>query len=433
LGIFGFGSSVAEKPINQITTGEVGGNKIPENTVEITEDKTAAKSEIKPTGNFLGKLLGKKDPNISSEPETQKLASTAQTNSTEESSKQIATETAKETESPKLQVLSWEELPKNLQDSLKFLKKENQAKIQAVEIPSEDPNVKNYQLMFTGEAAKQLFLNSFEKILHTANLFGKSEIPDQADKLLNESGREKNYLAKSLKEDRLYLQTQFAVPAEPKEKAKIMDISVTESPWNLKTLLSEREDLRKAVLNASKQLLKEKPDISFKEDLEKLNAALETKDKKQMQAALKEVTEPFARTYSLETLKVNKGLDLETGLKDASLALSSQAATKDGLNGTIVLKGADESGIIPGSVAVKDISLAGKDGKYSDSALTVIPADKETNIAKLIFYILPTMTDFAQSGKKLGNEGVKSLTEAMVKSTLNAEAQFNASKTPLAA
>ena len=156
-----FGLGTPEKIQTAETTGEVGAEKTPTTTAEITKGQTAqstgGKSEIKPTGGFIGRLLGKKDPDLKEPEKTEAKNNANNLTSTEASSESTVQPAIKEAELPKLPVLSWDELPKNLQTSLKFLKKEDQAKIQAVEIPSEDPKLKNYQVMFTGEAAQHLF------------------------------------------------------------------------------------------------------------------------------------------------------------------------------------------------------------------------------------------------------------------------------------
>ena len=81
---------------------------------------------------------------------------------------------------------------------------------------------------------------------------------------------------------------------------------------------------------------------------------------------------------------------------------------------------------IPDAVAVKDLLLPTKDGKFDSGEITIVNKNDGNSIPKLIFYILPTMTNFTRAGKTLQKEESKALTEAMVKSTINAESQAKA-------
>ena len=405
--------SSSETSTGILNTGEVGSEaKLPE------LQKIKGESEIKPTGNFFGNLLAKPPASTTNSEKTSPIESKATENANPELS---TTATKSSKEAPKL--LSLSDLPENLQRSLKFLSAENKEKIQAVKVDSENPEVENYQIMFTGKAAKQLFLNTFENILHGMNLFGKSDTPDKAAKLLTESNRDKSYLSKALANDNAYLQAQFSIPVDVKKKAEIKDISITESPFNLHKLLLERKDLKEVILNAAKQIIKEQPNISIKADLEEIIKALEKKDKE----ALKKAFEPFARTYSLEALKTEaEPKEKEDHLKDSTNGLITQGISKEGLNPTVVIPGIHIDGKIPDAVAIKDLLLPTKDGKFNSGELTIINKDNGNNIPKLIFYILPTMTDFAKAGKTLNKEESQALTEAIVKSTINADSQAKA-------
>ena len=387
---------------HETSTGEVGHHP---------KSEPIPKNNISGTGDFLGKLLAKPEDTALNQRET----SPAESKDIEP----IA-EAKPLKETPTL--LNFSELPENLQKSLKFLSAENKEKIQAIKVESKNPEVDNYQIMFTGKAAKHLFLNTFEKILHGLNLFGKSNTPDQATKLLKESKRDKHYLSKALANDSAYLQAQFSVPVDVKKKAEIKDISITESPFNLQKLLLERKDLKEVVLNAARQIINEQPNISIKADLEKIIQALEKKDKK----ALKEALEPFARTYSLEALKASPQADNEriSGLEDTATALIAGGLSKEGINPTVVTPiHLDDK--IPRAVAIKDLLLPTKDGSFNSGELTIINKS-DNSIPKLIFYILPTMTDFTKAGKTLNKEESQALTEAIVKSTINADSQITA-------
>jgi hypothetical protein len=395
-----------------LTTGEIGREaKLPE------LQKIEGKSEIKPTGGFLGKLLAK--PPAASAANSEETL-TVKSKATENVDPELNTkETKSSEETPKL--LSFSELPTNLQNSLKFLSAENKEKIQAVKVESENPKVENYEIMFTGKAAKQLFLNTFQKILHGMNLFNKSNAPDQAAQLLNDSNRDKSYLSKALANNSVYLQAQFGVPVNTKEKAEIKNISVTESPFNLENLLLKRKDLKEVVLNAAKQIIKGQSNISIKADLEEIIKALETGGKDALEKAFK----PFARTYSLEALKASPEAN---NLEDTTRALIARGSSKEeGPKPTIVIPGLPIEDKIADAIAVKNILLPTKDGKlFNLGELTIVNKNDANNIPKLIFYILPTMTNFTRAGKTLNKEESQALTEAMVKSTINAESQAKA-------
>jgi hypothetical protein len=213
------------------------------------------------------------------------------------------------------------------------------------------------------------------------------------------------------------------VPVNVKQKAEIKEISVTESPFNLQKLLLERKDLQLVVLNAAKQIIKEQPNVSIKTDLEEIIKALEKKNKE----ALKKAFEPFARTYSLEALKASpEAEEIKNTLKDSAVALSLQGKAKEGSNAIIVIPRVhiDE---IPDAIAITDLLLPTKDGNFASNELTIVNNnDNNSSIPKLIFYILPTMTDFTRAGKTLNKEESQALTEAMVKSTINADSQAKA-------
>lgn len=396
------------------STGEVGsGAKLPElQTIQ-------GKDKIKPTGNFFGNLLAKRDVTSDTIPEeTLPVKSKA----TENANPELNTDTTKSSkEAPKL--LSFSDLPKNLQKSLKFLSAENKEKIQAIEVESESPEVKNYQIMFTGKAAKQLFLNTFQKILHGMNLFGKSDAPDQTAKLVTASDRDRSYLSKALANNSAYLQAQFSVPVDVRKKAEIKDISITESPFNLQKLLLERKDLTEVVLNAAKQIIQEQPNISIKADLEAIIKALENKDKEALKAAL----EPFARTYSLEALKASpEANQAQSILKDSTNALIAQGVSKEGLNATVVISGTEaKPPTITDAIAIQDVLLPSQDGTFNPGELTIVNKNNNS-IPSLIFYTLLTMADFTRAGKTLKKEEAQALTEAIVKSTINADAQAKA-------
>jgi len=394
-------------------TGEVGSEaKLPE------LQKIKGKSEIKPTGGFFGKLLAK-PPASTTNPEGALVKSKA---TEKNAALDPSTEAAKSSEeTPTL--LSFSELPQNLQNSLKFLSAENKGKIQAIEVESGNPEVKNYQIMFTGKAAKQLFLNTFQKILHGMNLFGKSDAPDQAAKLVTASDRDRSYLSKALANDSAYLQAQFSVPVDLKKKAEIKDISITESPFNLQKLLLERKDLTEVVLNAAKQIIQEQPNISIKAELEAIIKALENKDKEALKAAL----EPFARTYSLEALKASpEANQAQSILKDSTNALIAQGVSKEGLNPTVVISGAETKLTArTDAIAIQDVLLPSEDGTFNSGELTIVNKNNNS-IPSLIFYTLLTMADFTRAGKTLKKEEARALTEAIVKSTINADAQAKA-------
>lgn len=403
--------SSSETSTGGLNTGEVGSEaKLPE------LQKIKGKSEIKPTGGFFGKLLAKPEASSTNPEKSSPIESKATENANPELS---TTATKSSEETPKL--LNFSELPENLQRSLKFLSAENKEKIQAVKVESDNPEVENYQIMFTGKAAKQLFLNTFENILHGMNLFGKSDTPDKAAKLLTESNQDRSFLSKALANDSAYLQAKFSVPTNLKNKAEIKEMSVTESPFTLQKLLLERKDLKEIVLNAAKQIIKEKPDISIKADLEEIIKALEKKDKKALETAIK----PFARTYSLEGLKASPEA---TSLEDTANALIARGSSKEeGPKPTVVIPGLPIEDRIADAIAVKDILLPTKDGKlFNPGELTIVNKNDANNIPKLIFYILPTMTNFMRAGKILNKEESKALTEAIVKSTINAEPQAKA-------
>ncbi len=388
-------------------TGEVGASQSPANNIR----RTSSSDDV------LGRSLAKPNNNITKPMGALAVESKAAENKNPEPSAEKATNSSEETPT----LLSFSELPQNLQKSLKFLSAENKEKIQAIQVESESPEVKNYQIMFTGKAAKQLFLNTFQKILHGMNLFGKSDAPDQAAKLLSASDRDKPYLSKALANNNAYLQAQFSVPVNVTKKAQIQNISITESPFNLQNLLLARQDLKQVVLNAAKQIIEEQPNISIKAELEAIIKALEEKDKKALKAAL----EPFARTYSLEALKVSPEAN---SLKDTTSALIARGSSQEeGPKPTVVIPGLPIEDKIADAIAVKDILLPTKDGKlFNPGELTIVNKNDANNIPKLIFYILPTMTNFTRAGKTLNKEESQALTEAMVKSTINADSQAKA-------
>jgi hypothetical protein len=394
-------------------TGEVGSEaKLPE------LQKIKGKSEIKPTGGFFGKLLAK-PPASTTNPEGALVKSKA---TEKNAALDPSTEAANSSEET-AKLLNFRDLPENLQNSLKFLSAENKEKIQAIEVESESPEVKNYQIMFTGKAAKQLFLNTFQKILHGMNLFGKSDAPDQTAKLVTASDRDRSYLSKALANNSAYLQAQFSVPVDVRKKAEIKDISITESPFNLQKLLLERKDLTEVVLNAAKQIIQEQPNISIKADLEAIIKALENKDKEALKAAL----EPFARTYSLEALKASpEANQAQSILKDSTNALIAQGVSKEGLNATVVISGTEaKPPTITDAIAIQDVLLPSQDGTFNPGELTIVNKNNNS-IPSLIFYTLLTMADFTRAGKTLNKEESKALTEAIVKSTINADAQAKA-------
>ena len=261
--------------------------------------------------------------------------------------------------------------------------------------------------------------NTFQKILHGINLFGKSDTLGKAAKLLTESDQDRSFLSKALANDSAYLQAKFSVPVNVKNKAEIKEMSVTESPFNLEKLLLERKDLKEVVLNAAKRIIKEQPNISIKADLEEIMKALEEKDKKALETAF----EPFARTYSLEALKASPEAN---SLEDTTSALIARGLSKEeGPKPTVVIPRLHVEG--NDAIAVKDILLPTKDGKlFNLGELTIVNKNDANNIPKLIFYILPTMTNFTRAGKTLNKEESQALTEAMVKSTINADSQAKA-------
>jgi hypothetical protein len=399
--------SSSETSTGILNTGEVGSE------AELPKlRKIKGESEIKPTGGFLGKLLAKPTASATNPEETLAVESKATENNAAPKPTTEATKPSQETPT----LLNFSELPANLQRSLQFLSAENKEKIQAVKVESDNPDVENYQIMFTGKAASQLFLNTFQKILHGINLFGKSDTPDKAAKLLTESDQDRSFLSKALANDSAYLQAKFSVPVNVKNKAEIKEMSVTESPFNLEKLLLERKDLKEVVLNAAKRIIKEQPNISIKADLEEIIKALEKKDK----ALLKKAFDPFARTYSLEALKASP----EASLEDTTSALIARGSSKEeGPKPTVVIQGENK---IPDAVAVKDLLLPTKDGKFDSGEITIVNKNDGNSIPKLIFYILPTMTNFTRAGKTLQKEESRALTEAMVKSTINAESQAKA-------
>lgn len=374
-----------------------------------------SKNNIQKTNGFFGELLAKPPASAANLEGTLAVESKAAENADPELNTK-ATKLSKET--PKL--LTFSELPENLQKSLKFLNAENKERIQAIKVESENPEVENYQIMFTGKAAKQLFLNTFQNILHGMNLFGKSEAPDQAAKLLSESDQNRSYLSKALANNSAYLQAQFSVPVDVKKKPEIQDISTTESPFNLKKLLLERQDLKQVVLNAAKQIITEEPNISIKAELEAIIKALETKDKKALQAAL----EPFARTYSLEALKASpEANEAESILKDSTNALIAQGVSKEGLNPTVVISGTEtKPTTITDAIAIQDVLLPSKDGTFNSGELTIVNKNNNS-IPSLIFYTLLTMADFTRAGKPLNQNESQALTDAIVQSTINADSQ----------
>jgi hypothetical protein len=405
-----FGGS-GTKEAKVLTTGEVGREaKLPK------LQKIEGKSEIKPTDGFLGRLLAKREASTTNTEKTSPIESKA----TENANPELNIETTKSSkEAPKL--LSFSELPTNLQKSLKFLSPKNKEDIQAVKVESDNPKVENYEIMFTGKAANQLFLNTFQKILHGMNLFGKSDTPSKADKLLSESDQNRSFLSKALKTNSAYLQALFTVPVDAKQKAKIKNMSVTESPFNLQKLLLERKDLKEVVLNAAERIIQEQPNISIKADLEGIIKALKNKDKE----VLKKAFEPFARTYSLKALKASpEAEEAENSLKDSANALIAQGVSKEGLNPTIVISGTEIKSKRPDAIAITDLLLPTENGKFNSGDLTIIDKkDTNNNIAQLIFYIIPTMAELARAGKTLNKDDSKALTEAMVKSTINADLQ----------
>ena len=255
------------------------------------------------------------------------------------------------------------------------------------------------------------------------NLFGKSNAPDQAATLLNKSDRNKSYLSKALANDSTYLQAQFSVPANVKEKAEIQNISITESPFKLQNLLLARKDLTEVVLNAAKQIIQEQPNISMKSDLEGIIQALDKKDKQ----ALAEAFKPFARTYSLEALKAPpEDAAIENSLIVSAEALTLRAINKGGLEPTIVMRGTEAQATSPDAIAIQDMLLPTNDGKFKPSAITIINQNAKASIPQLIFYTLLTMTDSITAGKPLDNKQSQALTEAIVQSTINADSQAKA-------
>jgi hypothetical protein len=385
------------------------------NTGEVSASKSPANS-IRRTPDVLGRSLAKPGNNTTMPRGALAVESKAAGNEVLKLSAEKAINLSEET--PKL--LSFSELPENLQKSLKFLNAENKQKIQAIKVESENPEVENYQIMFTGKAAKQLFLNTFQKILHGMNLFGKSDTPGKADKLLSESDQNRSYLSKALANNSAYLQAQFSVPVDDKKKAEIKNISITESPFNLQKLLLERKDLTVVVLNAAKQIITEEPNISIKAELEAIIKALETKDKKALQAAL----EPFARTYSLEALKASpEANEAESILKDSTNALIAQGVSKEGLNPTVVISGTEtKPTTITDAIAIQDVLLPSKDGTFNSGELTIVNKNNNS-IPSLIFYTLLTMADFTRAGKPLNQNESQALTDAIVQSTINADSQ----------
>ena len=380
------------------------------NTGEVSASQSPANNIRRTSSDVLGRSLAKPNNNI-----TKPMGALA----VESKAAEKATKSSEETPT----LLSFSELPQNLQKSLKFLSAENKEKIQAIQVESESPEVKNYQIMFTGKAAKQLFLNTFQKILHGMNLFGKSDAPDQAAKLVTASDRDRSYLSKALANDSAYLQAQFSVPVDLKKKAEIKDISITESPFNLQKLLLERKDLTEVVLNAAKQIIQEQPNISIKADLEAIIKALENKDKEALKAAL----EPFARTYSLEALKASpEANQAQSILKDSTNALIAQGVSKKGLNATVVISGTEaKPPTRTDAIAIQDVLLPSQDGTFNPGELTIVNKNNNS-IPSLIFYTLLTMADFTRAGKTLKKEEAQALTEAIVKSTINADAQAKA-------
>jgi hypothetical protein len=404
--------SSSETSTGILNTGEVGSEaKLPE------LQTIPAKNNIQKTNGFFGKLLATPTASTTNLEKTSPIESKATKNANPELS---TTATKSSEETPRL--LNFSELPENLQQSLKFLSAENKAKIQAVKVESDNPEVKNYQIMFTGKAAKQLFLNTFQKILHGMNLFGKSDTPDKAATLLTESDRDKSYLSKALANDNAYLQAQFSVPVDVKKKAEIKDISITESPFNLQKLLLERKDLTVVVLNAAKQIIEEQPNISIKADLEAIIKALEKKDKEALKAAL----EPFARTYSLEALKASpEANEAKSILQDSTNALIAQGVNKEGLNPTVVISGTETKPTITDAIAIQDVLLPNKDGAFNLGELTIVNKNNNS-IPSLIFYTLLTMADFTRAGKPLNKDESRALTDAIVQSTINADSQAKA-------
>jgi hypothetical protein len=394
-------------------TGEVGSK------ARLAELNQIPANNIQKTNGFLGRFLAKPTASATNPDETLAVESKAtEKNAAPEPSTEAANSSE---ETPTLLNLS--DLAANLQKSLKFLSAENKGNIQAIKVKSDNPEVENYQIMFTGKAAKQLFLNTFQKILHGMNLFGKSDTPDKAATLLTESDRDKSYLSKALANDNAYLQAQFSVPVNVKEKAEIQNISITESPFNLQNLLLARKDLTVVVLNAAKEIIKEQPNISMKSDLEGIIQALEKKDKQ----ALTEAFKPFARTYSLEALKAPpEDTAIENSLIVSAEALTLRAINKGGLKPTIVMRGTEAQATSPDAIAIQDMLLPTNDGKFKPSAITIINQNAKANVSQLIFYTLLTMTDSVTAGKPLDNKQSQALTEAIVQSTINADSQAKA-------
>ncbi len=385
----------------------------------LAELKQIPANNIQKTNGFLGRFLAKPTASDTNPEET--LAVEPKATEKNATPKPTTEATKPSQETPTL--LNFSELPANLQKSLKFLSAENKGKIQAIQVESENPEVKNYQIMFTGKAAKQLFLNTFQKILHGMNLFGKSDAPDQAAKLLSASDRDKSYLSKALANDNTYLQAQFSVPVNVKEKAEIQNISTTESPFNLQKLLLARKDLTEVALNAAKEIIREQPNISIKAELEEIIKALEKKDKE----ALKKAFEPFARTYSLEALKASpEAEETKNSLEDSTNALIARGLSREGPKPTVVISGTEtKPTTITDAIAIQDVLLPSKDGAFNSGELTIVNKNNNS-IPSLIFYTLLTMADFTRAGKTLNTEESKTLTEAMVKSTINADAQAKA-------
>ena len=394
-------------------TGEVGSK------ARLAELNQIPANNIQKTNGFLGRFLAKPTASATNPDETLAVESKAtEKNAAPEPSTEAANSSE---ETPTL--LNFSDLAANLQKSLKFLSAENKGNIQAIKVDSDNPKVENYQIMFTGKAASQLFLNTFQNILHGMNLFGKSDAPDQAAKLLSASDRDKPYLSKALANNNAYLQAQFSVPANVKEKAEIQNISITESPFNLQNLLLARQDLKQVVLNAAKQIIEEQPNISIKAELEAIIKALEEKDKKALKAAL----EPFARTYSLEALKASsEANEAKSILKDSTNALIARGLSREGPKPTFVISGTEtKPTTITNAIAIQDVLLPNKDGTFNSGELTIVNKNNNS-IPSLIFYILPTMADFTRAGKPLNKDESNALTKAIVQSTINANSQAKA-------
>ncbi|MEB3315845.1 MAG: hypothetical protein VKK32_06505 [Candidatus Melainabacteria bacterium] len=148
--------SSSETSTGILNTGEVGSE------AKLPELKQIPANNIQNTNGFFGKLLAKPTASATNPEETLAVESKATENNAAPKPSTEATKPSQETAT----LLNFSELPANLQKSLKFLSAENKGNIQAIKVKSENPEVENYQILFTGKAAKQLFLNTFQKILH---------------------------------------------------------------------------------------------------------------------------------------------------------------------------------------------------------------------------------------------------------------------------